>query len=127
MAILRVLGDWLEDSGWVAVIVKSGIATQGTAESFLKASHVSKTRHAHQVSAAALYLLLRRAYDRYCQEHRDHDDELLQFEDWSEKIELEKPQFKYWSLALHLQMSLLVLVRSFREGNLRCIAEYSSA
>ena len=38
----------------------------GTAASFLKASHVSRTRHAHaEVTAAALYVLMFKAYNAY--------------------------------------------------------------
>ena len=37
-AFLRVLGQLLENSGWVSVIDDSGIATAGSAEGFLKVS-----------------------------------------------------------------------------------------
>lgn len=40
MAILKVLGNWLEDSGWMEALVQANIASAGTAESFLKVSHV---------------------------------------------------------------------------------------
>ena len=54
MASLKVLGDWLEDSGWVEAFVQAKVASAGIAESFLKASHVTRTRHAHQVTASSL-------------------------------------------------------------------------
>ena len=46
-ATLRALVDWLDGSGWTSAIVQANIASPGTAESFLKASHISRTRHAH--------------------------------------------------------------------------------
>jgi len=50
-------------------------ATAGTADSFLRASHVLRTRRAHQVTAAALYILQHRAYNHYCLgETRDAED-----------------------------------------------------
>ena len=52
----QVLGDWLEDSGWTSAIVQADIAETGTADSFIKASHVTKMRHAHQATAATLQL-----------------------------------------------------------------------
>ena len=59
MAALNVIGDWLEDSGWVEALVQAKVASAGTAQSFLKASHVTRTRHAHQVTANILYILLK--------------------------------------------------------------------
>lgn len=47
MAMLKLLGDWLKDSGWTNALVQADIASSGTANSFIHASHVTKTRHAH--------------------------------------------------------------------------------
>lgn len=62
MAALKTIGDWLEGSGWTRAITQADIATAGKADSFLKASHVSRTRHAHQVTACSLYILMHKAY-----------------------------------------------------------------
>ena len=43
-------------------LVQAEIATTGTADSFLRASHVGRTKHARQVTAAALHILQHRAY-----------------------------------------------------------------
>ena len=72
MKTWKALGEWLENSGWTAALVQADIATHGKADSFLKASHVSRTRHAHQVTAAALYTLLQKAYSSYCEENNGH-------------------------------------------------------
>ena len=58
----KALGKWLESSEWTAAFVQADITTPGKADSFLKASHVSRTRHTHQVTAAALYTLLQKAF-----------------------------------------------------------------
>ena len=55
MGALKLLGNLLEDSG---VLTPAGIASSGTADSFLKASHV--TRRAHQITVSSLYLLLKK-------------------------------------------------------------------
>jgi len=83
MAALKRLGDWLQGrSGWVQALVQAEIATAATADSFLRASHVLRTRRAHQVTAAALYILQHHAYNHYCLgETRDAED-LPEFEDW---------------------------------------------
>ena len=57
MTALKTLGDWLHGSVWVQALVQTDITTVGTADSYLKASHVTRTRCAHKVTAAALYIL----------------------------------------------------------------------
>ncbi len=44
MATLKLLGDWLEDSGWTNTLVQADIAHSGTANFFIHASHVTQTR-----------------------------------------------------------------------------------
>ncbi|VDI23211.1 Hypothetical predicted protein [Mytilus galloprovincialis] len=48
IAALRTIGDWLDNSGWTSALSQANIASSGTAASFLTASHVSRTRHAHE-------------------------------------------------------------------------------
>ncbi len=69
MVALKCLGDWLNESGWTNALIQATIALPGKADSFLKGSHVTRTRHAHQVTAACLYLLLVRAYQLYTESH----------------------------------------------------------
>ena len=46
---LKVVGEWLEKSGWLSTLVQSGVATSGRAEGIEKGSHITRTRYAHQV------------------------------------------------------------------------------
>ena len=55
-AFRRTIGDWLQNSGWVSALSQANVASAGTAESFLKASQVTRTRHAHQVTACSLHI-----------------------------------------------------------------------
>jgi hypothetical protein len=57
MTILKILGTWLDGSGWSTALMNSDITTPGKAESFLSGSQVTRTRYVHQVTAAALHLL----------------------------------------------------------------------
>lgn len=75
MASLKVLGEWLSGSGWTEVIHSAGVATQGVAESFLSASHVTRTRHAHQVTAASLYILMNKAHSEYHAKSRKNEQQ----------------------------------------------------
>ena len=62
MAGLKMLGDLLVGSGSCEALAQANVAGEGSADSFLRASHVGKTRRAHQVTAAALHVLQRRAF-----------------------------------------------------------------
>ena len=87
-----MLGDWLEGSGWTSALVQANIASTGTADSFIKASHVTKTRHAHQATAASLHTLLHKAYSEYI---TAAETEVLSLEKWCEMRSQESVQFSY--------------------------------
>ena len=53
MAMWRMYGDYLEASDWTNALTEAGIASSGTADSFLRVSHLTRTRHADQVTALA--------------------------------------------------------------------------
>jgi len=42
MAALKTTGDWLQGSGLVQALVQAEITSAGTADSFLRASHISQ-------------------------------------------------------------------------------------
>ena len=57
MASLRVLGDWLDGSGWCRAIEESKVTSSGRADAMIVGKHVIKPRWAHRVTAAALCAL----------------------------------------------------------------------
>ena len=65
MALLKVIGDFLERSGWTSVMTSAGVTTEGRAESLQKGSQTSRSQWAHQVITAALYTLQRKTYNDY--------------------------------------------------------------
>ena len=75
MAFMAVIGDWLEESGWDTVFVKSNINTSDRAQSFLWGNKVKRSRYAHQVSLAALIQLIQESFSH-------HGDEQQLIEDW---------------------------------------------
>ena len=97
MATLKMMGNFLQNSGWTAVIQNSGIATAGTADSFLNAASVTKTRMAHQVTACALYKLLKSAFE----EDTSCDDN---FDQWCLRKSDKQPTFKFLLMTLELQL-----------------------
>ena len=54
IAFLKAIGGWLEGSGWTAAPTEANVASAGTADSFLKATSVTRTRCAHQITASTL-------------------------------------------------------------------------
>ena len=70
----KPLGDWLEESGWCNLLTNLEIAFAGKAESFLNASHVTRTRYAHQVTAATLHILMTKAYEKHPIEKKAFSD-----------------------------------------------------
>ena len=125
MATLKLLGDWLEDSGWTNALVQAGIASSGTSKSFINVSHVTKTRHAHQVTAASLYTLLQQTYTKDCTS--DDIDEMqsdsVPFEEWCIQRAKTTVHFDYWLKTLSLELLMLHYIRSLREGNFQLYVE----
>ena len=93
-------------------LAQAHIATPGTAESFLKTTHVTWRRHAHQVTTSALPILMHMAYDVYsCEE-----SEPKSFDKWCvSRVEV-SPQFQYWLIIIRLEQLILVYVRSLRDS-----------
>ena len=117
MTALKAVGKWLEGSGWTSALVQVIVASPGIADSFLKATHVSRTRHAHQVTASTLNILIYSAYQEYCE--RLDEDDLLEFKACCLMREAECPQFQYWSITLQFELTILTFVKSLRERNFR--------
>lgn len=114
MVALKVLGDLLEGSGWTGALVQAGVATPGTADSFLKAAHVTRTRRAHQVTACSLYSLMEKAYT---EDNLHAGDDRKSLENWCAERAKSCPQFHFWFLILQLEIEVMIYVRSIRETN----------
>jgi len=44
MATFKVLGYWLDVSGWTSVIADAGITSTGVADSLIKATHLTEKK-----------------------------------------------------------------------------------
>ena len=112
MAMWKTFGDYLEASGWTTALTEAGIASTGTADSFLKASHLTRTRHAHQVSALALAKLQHNAF-LYMMPEGPHDEKTK--EAWRQDMIRKSPTFQYWDTILNMELLGLIFVRAHRE------------
>ena len=63
------------------------------ADSFLYSAHVSRTRQAYQVIAAALHILQYHAYSRFKERVNARDEEVLHFEEFYDVRAAACPQF----------------------------------
>ena len=103
MAAFKMLRKWLNGSGWTEALCNAGVATQGVADSFLSTSHLTRTRRAHQVTAASLYILMNKAYEH----HRGNvgeNDQAKSFQEWKGKMSRKVPQFLFSARVLDLQI-----------------------
>ena len=125
MALWSVRGDLLEDSGWTTALAEAGIASSGTAESFLKVTHLTRTRHAHQVTVLALHKLQREAF--LLSPGPVYDEE--SFERWKTSSSEKSPTFHFWEMIrkLKLEVLILIFIRSLREGNFQLYVETHEA
>ena len=54
LAARRSIRTLLRDSGWTGALFEAGVVSSGTAESFLSAASITRTRQVHQVTASSL-------------------------------------------------------------------------
>ena len=117
MTAPKTIGDWLQGSGWAQALVQADIATVGTADSLHRATHVMRTRKAHQITAAALYILQQHAYDHYTLTCAEKGELPVGFEAWHDERKRSCPQFQYWATAMALEVCTLIYVRSLTEAD----------
>jgi len=108
MAFQSTIGDWLEGSGWTEIYENAHISTSGRIDSFLKSSHVKRTRYSHQVT---LKVLLELERDAFKQSEMDNN------EIWRANRINESSTALYWFTVMDLQAILFMFVRSIRESN----------
>ena len=116
MAFLKVIGGWLEGSGWTTALADANVATPGTAESFIKAASITRSRRAHQVTACCLFILLQKAHTKY-KEGVGNEDDMMSFDNWCNQQVSATPHFQYWHTALQLELLLLVFLKSLRAAD----------
>ena len=73
----------------------------------LSATHVNRTRHSHQVAAAALHILREKADKNYCESQSQFNEASLSYNIWCDTKAKHHPEFMYWGTALELQLAML--------------------
>ena len=106
-ALLKSLGNWLDGSGWVAVMAAANFTTEGRADALQSGSHISRTQWAHQVTAAALFNLQMQGFAVYRKSFSAENLEAKSFDEWCADMESNHPNFLYWSKTLKLEILFL--------------------
>jgi hypothetical protein len=99
----------------------ANVTTEGRADSLQKRSRTSRAQWAHQVTAAALFSLQKKAYTAY-QDNTPALD-ILPFPVWCEEMESNHPQFCYWNTVLLMELIFLQFLKSQREANFELYVE----
>ena len=110
-----MLGDILEDSGWTTALIEAEVASSGTADSFLKVSHLIRTRHAHQLTLLTLQKLQQEAYMQF--------ENSVSAEEWRRDMLKWSPTFMFWYLILWYDTLILIFIRAHREINFSLYVE----
>ena len=112
MALWNVLGDLLEGSGWTSALSEAEVTSAGTAQSMLNAAHLTRTRHAHQVTLLTLRILQREAFLSCIGSEHEETAEA-----WRLQMIAKSPTFMFWDLILRYETLILIFVRAHRERN----------
>ena len=112
MALWNTLGDVLEGSGWTAALTQADVASSGTADSFLKATHLNRTRHAHQVTLLTLHKLREEAFMLTA-----GSKDVESITAWRNDMQKKSPTFMYWDFIMMYETLILIFVRAHREKN----------
>ena len=63
IASLKMIGQWLTNSGWECALAQADITIPGRANAIVASHDVARSRYTHQITACALHVLQRKAYE----------------------------------------------------------------
>ena len=109
MALWNVPGDLLEGSGWTSALSEAEVTS---AQSMLNVAHLTRTRHAHQVTLLTLHIL---QHEAFLSCHGSEHEETA--EAWRLQMIAKSPTFMFWDLILRYETPILIFVRAHREKN----------
>ena len=84
IAMLRCLGDWLQDSGWLTSLSNAGV-TSPVNESLLTGHNIAPSKYAHQITAKVSYQLMLPAF-KSLNEGYSEDKREQRFQGWCDKM-----------------------------------------
>ena len=119
MALICLIGDLLDESGWVEVFKRVMVSTPGIVKSFLKGAKIKRSRYAHQLSLASLYVLARDAFNEQTAQASS--------DDWKLELSSKSVNAKYWFTVIELEILLFMFIKSLRDADfelyVRCVQD----
>ena len=112
MALWSTLGDLLKGSEWTSALTEAEVASSGVADSCLRAAHVTRTRHAHQVTLLALHNLQQEASNAFVESDGEGT-----FDTWKQTLLDRSPTFFFWDQIMKYETLVLIFIRAHREKN----------
>ena len=106
LAALNTAENLPESCMWTGALVQAGVPTSGKADSFLKASHISPTRRAHQVTACVLHPSLEEEAHQEHVKPTESNTGPMSLEDWCTVQQETLPMLKFWFLVLQPQLTI---------------------
>ena len=116
MALWSTIGDFLHGSGWTTALSEAGIASTGSADSFLNACHLMRTRHGHEVTLLALSKLQFDAWQELSQEDES-------FEAWRQRMASMSPTFEFCDILCQFETLVGIFIRAQRTRNFNLYVE----
>ena len=108
MLTKQAIGTWLAGSGWVEVLSQAEFTAARRVESLINCAHITRTKYAHQVTAASLFIFQKNAYRKYI-ESVEQGEEADSSSTWRSKKETTIPQLKYRNITLQFGLLILTL------------------
>ena len=108
MMFLNIIGTWLDGTGWSDLYEKLGIDTSGRVCSFLKGSHLKRSRYPQQITLVSLAKLAHQAY---------LETDCSYYDDWKKSVAESSNAVFYWFHVIELQLNLFLFIRSIRKEN----------
>ena len=112
MALWSTIGNLLDGSGWTTALTEAQVASVGTADSFLKVAHLTRTRHGHQVSLLTLHNLQQEAFMLTA---GPKDEQSAK--EWRDTMLKKSSTFMFWDQIMKYEALILIFVRAHREKN----------
>ena len=99
--------DVLKGSGWTVALTEACVAPSGEADSFLRATHLTRTRHANQVTLLTLHNLQKDAFML---------NELPKYFEsataWRNNMQKRRSTYMYWNLVMKYEILILIFIRA---------------
>ena len=113
--VLTIHGDFINGSGLAEILENNNLSTIGSSSAALDVNDIKRSRYCLQVSLCALYKKLKEAHV--------NSDSPLSLLEWLDECTQTREMAFYFKMIVELELTILIFVRSLREGNYHLLIE----